>query len=522
MVIGGTVSATMLSAAPHVHGRARAQENQVTAVVMRGAHASQPIVSDAPAHLAIAENTGVTLDFQPSPGSDWDTKRQTLLATNQVPDLMYVDSMTQIRDFLDDGVLTPLHDHIGDDTPNIQRYLADNPQFASLMYEGSLYYMPMLYFNWRRLAPMPMMRMDLLQEAGVEAPTSLDELPDVIKAIKEVRPEAVGWTNRNGTLHLLGIIAYPLGSGNGAYFDEEVDGGRWVYGPTKPEFREVLDYLRTLYTDGVIDPEFTVATADDWHTKNSSGQGVFTWDNMSFGANWNAAIRGADPEAAAWSPLEVLSGPKGARQRDYDFVRGGYAIGANASDPAALMRMFDWMLTPEGIDTTNWGIEGQHFTREQPLPDSIESYTAEGLSTALPPDRNTMIPEIFEQFAAEADPFRSFQSASGTGLLDFTVPVDDTITFLWTQSEEQDTWYELTANDPGLRKPIPEPPFNADEASELQGLNREINEILEPAYDQVVLGQISLEDYDELARMAEDMGASRIEEIYNEAQSRIG
>lgn len=524
-VVKGSAAAGIGLIPSRLASGAAAQDDNVTATVMRGEHPSQPIINDAPAHLAITDNTGVNLDFQPVPSTDWDTKRQTLLATNQAPDLMYVNNIEQVRDFLGDAVLLPLDELIADNAPNVERYLASNPQFQTLRFDGSMYTVPGLYFNWRRLAPMPMIRMDILDDAGLSAPTTLDELFTVIGEMKAAAPGSVGWTNRNNAIHLLGLVAYPLGSGmaggNGIYFDEEVNGGQWVFGPTKPAFLDALDYLRRAYSEGILDPEFSVTPADGWQTKNSSGQGLFTWDNMSFGLNWNSAIRSENPDSEGWQPLETLAGPLGPRQRDYDFIREGWAIGSNAEDPAALVRMIDWMLTPEGIDITNWGIEGEHFTRNQPLPESIEDYSAEGLTQAMPSERNSLLPEVYDRFAANSDPFRSFQSETGTGLLDFAFAFDDTITYLWSQTDDLDAWYELTSNDPGLRKPVPTPSFTPEEAEELQTLNREINELLEPAYDQVIIGQISLDDYAEVASVAEDMGASRIEEIYNTAQSRL-
>ncbi len=514
-------SALVLPASAPQPGLAQDAPESYDATITRRENASQPIRNEAPAHQRLTEQTGVRLSFQPVPSSDWTVRRQTILSTDQVPDLLYVANLAEIREFLDEDVLLPLNQLIAENGPNIQKYLVSNPQFSALYVDDELYYVPGLYFNWRRLAPMPMIRMDIVQQLGLTPPTTLDELLPVIAAMKAATPGSVGWTNRNNTLQIIGIVAYPLGSGSGIYFDEQIEGGRWVYGPTRPEFRAVLEYLAGAYANGTLDTEFSITPADAWQTKNSSGQGLFTWDNMSFAANWNGALRGVTPDTAGWQPLPTLAGPLGARQRDYDFIREGWAIGANSGNPAALIRMMDWMLSPDGIDTTNWGIEGQHFTRNAPLPASIEDYSAAGLSALMASGRNTLLPGIQAQYATTGDPFRTFQSDTGTGLLDFALTIDDTITFLWSGSPELDSWFELTASDPGLRKPVAVPPLTVEEAQELQDLNRSAGEILEPAYDQVILGQISLDDYASIAESAVSGGTERIEEIYNDAQARL-
>ena len=522
-LVAGSAAAAVAAAMPSGARHMSAQDapKQISATITRSQNPAQPIHNDAPAHVRIAQETGVTLNFQPVADPDWQTKRQTMLATDQLPDLFYVGSINDIREYTNQDVFLSLDKLIDENGPTIKQYLASNPQFDAVRVDSKLYYLPSVIFNWRELAPMPMIRMDIVEQLGLTPPTTFDELLTVVGQMVAATPGSVGWTNRNKTGNLINLMAYPLGSGAGCYFDEEVDGGRWVFGPITPEFQAALAYLAKAYTSKVLDPEFAITPADAWQTKNGSGQGLFTWDNMSFGVNWNAALRAKDPGTKGWQPIPTIAGPKGARQRNYDFIREGWGIGKHTKDPAALIRMMDWMLGPDGIDTTNWGIEGQHFTRNTPLPQSIQDYSAQGLTAAMPGNRNALLPAIKDKYAATSDPYRTFQSDTGTGLLDFCLAIDDTITWLWSGSPEIDSWFQVTANDPGLRKPVPQPPFTVAEAKQLTDLNRSVNEILEPAYDQVILGQISMDDYANVAKSAASSGAKDIEDLYNTAQSRL-
>ncbi len=56
-------------------------------------------------------------------------------------------------------------------------------------------------------------RTDLLEEIGVEEPTTFEEYYDDLLKIKEKHPDMYGFGTRNGTNYLVGSFAYALGTG---------------------------------------------------------------------------------------------------------------------------------------------------------------------------------------------------------------------------------------------------------------------------------------------------------------------
>jgi len=516
MLLGLIVSACAPAASD---GSSSSGDDIIEITVGKSEHPAQPMLQDAPAHLAITEHTGVKINFVALPGEDFTTKRQLWLSTDQVPDLLQV-GLADIRDFAGDGVILPMNALIDEHAPNIKAYIETHPEIQKLTIEGELYYIPSQNYNWKRLASMPMIRMDVLNAAGLEAPTNFDELFDVLVALKEANPDATVWTNRNGTKRLLQLNAYPMGSGYNIYFDKDVDGGKWLFGAIHPEFRDVLDYFARAYEAGIIDPDFAITTADQWHEKQSNGKGLYAWENMSFGVRWNLALRDSDPDAT-WAPLYTLDGARGPRQTQYGGLRNGYAIGANTADPVRMIKLLDWMMTPIGLEVTNLGIEGQHFTRTGDLPDTIEDWSISGIESVLNPANYELLPEVSEEFGAKTDPFRSYQSETGTGLLDFVSMIDSSVTYWWDPPGETDEWYDLTNSDPGLFEPVLQPPFTNEEAETIKDITTNLDSLLLPAYDKVILGQMSLEEYDAIVEQAIEMGAQELEEIFNAAQARL-
>jgi putative aldouronate transport system substrate-binding protein len=488
--------------------------------VAKSEHPAQPIIQDAPAHLAIAEKLNIKLNFIVMPSDDYTAKMKVWLATNQVPDLAY-GGLADIRDFTDS--IVPFGPMLDEHAPNLKRYFADNPDTRKLAVNNEFYFVPHQYYNRKILASYPLIRTDKLAEAGLEAPKTFDELYDVLLALKKANPDSLIWANRNGTARLLSLVAYPMGSGWGMYFDKDVEGGKWLYGPVHEEFGYVLKYLANAFKDGLLDPDFAITTADQWHEKQSSDKTVWCWENMSFAVRWNFALRDIDPKFT-WSPIWTLDGLQGRRMTYYGgLAAGGYVISAKSKYPERLINLLDWMITPEGLDTVNWGIEGEHYQYKagKSRPSRIDNYTVSGIDSVLHRDDKEVIPEVWKYYAEKTDPFRTYQSDQGVGLLDFVVLTDSGMEYPWDPPGETDEWYELTGSDVGLHAPFLAPPFTDDEANTIKEMQTNVENILTPAFDKVIIGRMTEAEYRSAVDQAIKAGALKIEEIYNAAEARL-
>jgi len=509
----------------------------VELVVSRGQHPSQPILQDAPAHLEVTKVTGVKLNFQVVPDADWQSKQTLWMSTKQVPDLMY-SSFTAMRDYANPGVfkaVLPLIDKYG---PNLKRYLeAYANDVKRMKFGGDLFIVPATSMRTKRLAPSPCIRKDLLDKVGLPFPTTFDELYNALKEIKKANPGTVGWTCRttsgqSGIKRELMIVAYPFGSGLGGwargahvpYWEPTANGGKgqWLYGPLYPEFKDVLAYFNKLYKEGLLDPDVANLTPDQWHEKNSSGKGIFSWDNFSFCVRWNQAVRGVDPKAT-WTPFPIIKGSKGARQNDYTGFAGsggGWTIGAGCKYPERAIELMDWMVTPLGVDLRSWGIQDVHYTLTGKRPDTYTDYSQAGLKKAQEMGERKIKPDIFEKYKTKADPFRSYQGDIGVGQLDFAVLWDDWVIYTWDAPGEADAWYAMSESDPGLHPEVMMPAFTAEETAKLKQIQTDVNAVIDPAIDKVVLGQATMADWDKAVEAAKKAGALDWEKIFNEAEAR--
>jgi len=495
----------------------------------RGEHVAQPLIQDAPAREALKEAAGVYLKLMPTPSADFKTKRNMLLATNQVPDMMRIGSgIGTIMDYADPSVLTSLMPLIDQYAPNVKKYVEAMSYMPRYFLGGALYALPCETYNLKVQAPMPMVRKDLLEKLGLPAPEDFDQLYEVLKAFKNANPDAVCWACRRKIKGFLMLLAYPMGSGCGSwynsqdvpYFDKDVDGGKWLYGPIHPEFRDVLEYVAKLYKEGLIDPDIASTTSDDYHLRNSTDATIFEWENMTHAVRWNLALREKNPEAG-WAIIPTLEGKKGPRQNHYTRPCDSVVIGAGCKHPERVIQLLDFQLSPEGLDLTNWGIEGVHYTLKAPRPDAIEDYTREGVSEAMYPEMHELVPAVREKYGKTEDPFRKFQSEVGLGQLDWPMYHDQAIHYLWDEPGEMDAWYRTTATDPGLHEEVLLPPFKKEEAERIKEIRADVDAIADPALDKVVLGLMSLSEYDNAVQEMIQAGAEDLEKIYNEAEARL-
>lgn len=115
-------------------------------------------------------------------------------------------------------------------------------------------------------------RTDVLDKIGVSLPTTWDEVYDVLKAIKAEHPDSYPLSDRwsTNTVFPAGALLGYLGQAYGvrAYWNYQnitfdAKAQKFVFTGAMDEFRQVLEYLRKLVADKLMDPESFTQTDDD-------------------------------------------------------------------------------------------------------------------------------------------------------------------------------------------------------------------------------------------------------------------
>ncbi|MFC3769680.1 extracellular solute-binding protein [Paenibacillus sp. GCM10012303] len=474
-----------------------------TITVMRSDSSIQPVLKDSPALKQILAKTNVKVNMEGVPSSDYEAKKKTLIATNNIPDVLHV-SRTDITNYASTGIFLNLSPLIDKHAPNLKKRLESEPEASKLKIDGNFYGFPIMARKSvaANVGNFPMIRTDILQELGLKAPTTFEELYEVLKAFKAKYPDSYPWTMRSGSQYNLRFLAYAFGSGFSIYYEPKSD--KYLYGPAHPEFKEVMTYLTKLYKEKLLDPNFTNLTAQQWQQNLSSGKSLFFYDNYTFAVNFNAALQQVNPKAK-FDMLPIFKDASGNKRNYMDNPSSfnSYAISSKVKNPEEIVKLFDWMYSDEGADITNFGTPAEHFTRSG--------------------DKVTITPSLIDQFKDKQDPYRAMQSFLGTGLLAFSTFTDDT-PMLTISPPELKLWSDSVKQQKDrkevIEKPL-DPPFTEEEREKLKQLTTKVDTIVTQNVDKFILGSRPLSELDAFAKEVAAGGASEIEDIYNAAWKRM-
>ena len=215
------------------------------------------------------------------------------------------------------------------------------------------------------------MRVDWLKNLGLEMPTTLDELYDVLYAFTYDDPDG------NGKDDTVGIVT-TMTQGNqwevlfgafgiGYQHNYLLEDGTVTTYMKAEHYLECIEYLRKLYQNGVMDREFATMPAMTAHEALWTGRcGVYGFRSVGTTNNWYPGRYTFEvPEDPAqvfgYTVIEGPYGDKGA-PASYPSLTSGFVVGSTAQNPEAVIRFIDFLYTEEGDELTYLGVENVMYT----------------------------------------------------------------------------------------------------------------------------------------------------------------
>lgn len=315
------------------------------------------------------EKFGVKIEWVAVPSQERREKQNLLLASGDYPEVFWqgaFNNAEQMR-YGGQGVLTPLNPLV-EQAPDILAAFAFKPYFRPEVTapDGNIYSLPHFEECYHcSVAQKLWINSAWLDKLGLAMPDTTDDLEAVLLAFKEQDPNGNGQrdeiplTGATGTWHadvynfLMNPFIYNDGS-NYLYINhgKEVD-----FAANKPEWRDGLAYMRSLFEQGLIDPQgFTQNIEAARAVTNSEPTLV-----GSYTAGHNRMFPRNDGLWQQYLAVPPLMGPAGVRQSAYfpsGVGDGKFAITNKANDLQALkaMEMANWSYTQEGTVYQIWGM----------------------------------------------------------------------------------------------------------------------------------------------------------------------
>ena len=494
-------------------GSALPFEETLTVTMMITETATQQINEESSVVKYIQDNLNVDLQLQVIPSSDYSTRVATALASNSMPDIMRACQPAWFSQYATTGMLLNI-DEYKDYAPDYFALVDAEDRVGEtnkLRIDGSMYGFQTLEYYRVPIAPINCLRVDLLEEANLDMPTTWDEFYDALLAIKELHPDMTGFSTRVGTRAMIGRYAYQLGSGgfsvvdttNGVYYEPEEDA--YIYGPTSENFKAVIEFFAQAYQDGILDPDYATMTQETYWEKLSSGRTMSICDNNSFiGRVFNPALEQVDEDAYfdIVPPLENDLGQTRQYRYNKDWT-DQIIVSSQVDDPVKVVQFINWFYTEEGRMVTNFGVEGQDY-------DMV--------------DGNPIIKEeIVEENANASDVYSSIQGQLGLGLQGLATYVDE-YTYKQVSDpvfiEQGDEIAQWTEEGTVEYAPL-YPSLSEEDNDRATTLQSNLNNVFDQEIDKFITGQRSLDEWDDFVATLEAQGASELAEIYNNAYQAL-
>ncbi len=336
-------------------------------------HPAYPLNEDWLLLQTLEEKNKVTFNFTSAPLSDWDQRRALLIGAGDAPHMIPVSYPGQEAQYVASGALLPVSDYL-DLLPNFTEKVEEwglEKEIDTLRQEdGKFYLLPGLLQSPRPDYTVGI-RTDVLEELGLEEPTTWDEFAETLAAIKEAKGGSYVFSDRWKGDALLQYAAPTFGTVGGwglsaQQWNEEA--GEFEFPGASEGYREMVEYFAGLVEEGLMDPETFTQEDDTAFQKLANEQSYAISVNAQ---ELQTARTAVDATLGAGTyELAKIRQPAGPAGDIFGGSRlqSGIMLSADAAEDenfVAMMQFIDWLYySDEGREFAKWGVEGETFTRE--------------------------------------------------------------------------------------------------------------------------------------------------------------
>ncbi|MCA0754274.1 extracellular solute-binding protein [Paenibacillus sp. N4] len=308
----------------------------------------------------LLKRTGIKVEFQSYSPQTYQDKLKVVVASGKLPDIFIGLKPAELKKIGQQKGVAAITDY-ADMLPNFKKlYVEENAWVIKSFGDqnGNLYTWPIFNLN-RDVNHGFLYRKDIFDKLGIEEWTNTEQFYEALKKLKEAYPDSYPYASK-GLANIFKDWSFGWGLGNAdnypAYYDEK--DGAWKFASVQPEHKEMLDFMKRLYNEGLIDPEFLTDTQDSWTTKMTSGKAFVTWDWIGRLDLFYNQIKDQNPEYDLRYANPV--GPTG-NVRSLPEVSDFSIAVANNKNTEISLKLLDYLTSPSGSELMTVGVEGVNF-----------------------------------------------------------------------------------------------------------------------------------------------------------------
>ncbi|MCK9478299.1 MAG: extracellular solute-binding protein [Firmicutes bacterium] len=454
----------------------------------------------------LEERTGTHVEWEHPNSNALEEKFNLMVASGKLPDLIvYYWNSRNARAHIDEGIILPLRDLVAANMPNLTAFNNERPEVRRQYTDddGEIAYIPFIRKDKELGIYLgPIIREDWLDNLGLPIPKTTDELYAVLKAFKEGDPNGNGiadeipmtGTGFGSSQFGIGNLAGAFGTNHNFYLDN----GVIKYGILEDSFKEALQYISKLFSEGLIDNDYLLTDRNKMDAKAMGDRAGFL-----FGFQPSIYQRNMDDGVRKFTGIPHLRGPHG----DNAYFVSAYAnavatssvaVTAANKQPEATMRWIDEFFGEPGLTYMNFGKEGLTFNMENGYP-RLTDYVLNN------PDGKSINEMLSISVAAYESAFPTLQDFKY-----YEQYLSD-----WGR-EAINNWSE----DVDVSGVLPLLSFTESESDTVTQIMAQVETFVSEEINKIVLGRGSIGDLPAIRERVKSMGIERVLSIYNDAYAR--
>ena len=315
---------------------------------------------EMPALQRLEEETNINLEWEVVKESDWDTKLNLMFASGEYPDII-ISASSAVDDEeygVTQGILIPVDELTEKYMPNYTSRIeaeSSDPTASLVASDGHKYSVGYLVGQNINTNQHYFINTEWLNALGLEMPSNVDELTEVLRAFKTQDPNGNGEadevplemgldTGFYGIRYMLPLFGVPADPDKWIYIDNDK---QVQFTATQDGFRECMEWLHECYEEGLVDAELISQDINTIETKLKEG-------NVGFFTAWRLIAMGLDDGVA--KTCELYTPDSSAQLYRYlEMAKNGAYITCTNEHVAESMRLLDAMLDTETMFSLYYG-----------------------------------------------------------------------------------------------------------------------------------------------------------------------
>lgn len=316
---------------------------------------------------------------------DGAAKRKITLANGDYPDVFLLSasydhfSQDELLRLGRQGVAIPLNDLIDNYAPNIKKTLDSNPEYKAMNMapDGKIYGLNQLAACYHCSYPNKMwVNTTWMKKLNIKAPKTTGDFQKMLEAFKNSDPNGNGKKDEiplSGSIETFGVHVIPYLMNAFIYDDDHsyliMNNGKVDFASNKPEWKQGLQYIKSLYDEGLIDPGAFTQDVTAFRNVGENDPQI-----LGAGAGMHPAIfvnvRDGNKYSKDYDSIPPIAGPNGTAYATYNYTGNPgatFIITNKASEDVqiAMIKALDYIYTFQGQLEADIGIENVDWRKPQ-------------------------------------------------------------------------------------------------------------------------------------------------------------